>query len=252
MAQVRAVPAPDATAVMPAATAGGWGSVMGGASMPPMAPSPASGTLVADEYLVEDDPGHRRLMIQIAIGAAAVIGLIILVVTLFSLANKNQGNTTPAATTGDRSDRRQSPAGRCRDPAHQARPRRRHSRRSPPTPSPKAVSRAPIRRPDEQVPEKSPITVWISTGADMVAVPDVKGLTQDAAIKAIEAAGLKVVRCADRAQRRHREGSRHQDRPRRGGERRTRLLRDALRVGWHGRVARTAHQDEHRGASDPH
>jgi eukaryotic-like serine/threonine-protein kinase len=184
-------PGTGATAVMPAATAGGWGSVMGGASMPPMAPSPASGTLIADEYLVEDDPGHRRLMIQIAIGAAAVIGLIILVVTLFSLANKNQGPSTPAVTTV---------TVPIVDKALQADAEARLTKlglvvtiqqeASDTVPEGRVTRTDPAA--GQQVPDKSPITVWVSTGADMVAVPDVHGMSQKDAIDALTAAGLKV------------------------------------------------------------
>jgi serine/threonine-protein kinase len=180
-----------ATMVMPAATAGAWGSVMGGASMPPRAPAPATGTIIADEYLVEDDPRHRRLMIQIAIGAAAVIALIILVVTLFSLANKDTGSKTPPVTMvtipilenvpqADAESRlttlgvvvvvKQEPSA--------------------------TVAVGSVTRTDptagQSVAAKSTVNMWVSTGADKVNVPDVKGLTQADAIKAIEAVKLKV------------------------------------------------------------
>ncbi|WP_082110036.1 Stk1 family PASTA domain-containing Ser/Thr kinase [Demequina phytophila] len=43
------------------------------------------------------------------------------------------------------------------------------------------------------VDEGATITVFLSTGPDVVTVPDVKGYTEDDAIKALEAAGLRVV-----------------------------------------------------------
>ena len=180
-----------ATMVMPAATAGAWGSVMGGASMPPRAPAPVTGTIVPDEYLVEDDPRHRRLMIQIAIGAAAVIALIILVVTLFSIANKNTGSKTPAVTMVTipiLENRLQADAEKQltdlglvvtvqQEPSDTV-----------------LVGRVTRNDPasGQSVAAKSTVTIWVSTGADMVAIPDVKGLTQADAIKAIEAVKLKV------------------------------------------------------------
>jgi len=184
-------PGTGATMVMPAATAGAWGSVMGGASMPPRAPSPATGTIIADEYLVEDDPRHRRLMIQIAIAAAAVIALIILVVTLFSIANKDNGNKTPAVTMVTipiLQNRLQADAEKQltdlglvvvvqQEPSDTV-----------------LVGRVTRNDPasGQSVAPKSTVTIWVSTGADMVAIPDVKGMTQAAARTAIEALKLKV------------------------------------------------------------
>ncbi|NYI39987.1 Stk1 family PASTA domain-containing Ser/Thr kinase [Demequina lutea] len=184
-------PGTGATTVMPAATAGAWGSVMGGSSMPPRAPSPATGTLIADEYLVEDDPRHRRLMIQIAIGAAAVIALIILVVTLFSIANRNSNNAPPAPTLvtipivtnalqAD-AESRLTKLDLVVDVQQEAS-------------ATVAVGRVTRTDPasGQQVAAKSTVTMWVSTGPDTVTIPDVKGLTQADAITALEAAGVKV------------------------------------------------------------
>ena len=44
----------------------------------------------------------------------------------------------------------------------------------------------------EEVPKKSTVTFWVSTGPDAVEVPDVAGLTQDSARSQLEAAGLTV------------------------------------------------------------
>jgi len=184
-------PGTGATMVMPAATAGAWGSVIGGASMPPRAPSPATGTVIPDEYLVEDDPRHRRLMIQIAIAAAAVIALIILVVTLFSIVGKDNGNKTPDVTMvtipilenrlqAD-AEKQLTDLGLVVDVQQEASD---------------TVLVGRVTRNDpasgQSVAAKSKVTIWVSTGADMVNIPDVKGLTQADAIKAIEAVKLKV------------------------------------------------------------
>jgi len=180
-----------ATAVMPVATAGAWGPVLGGAAMPPLAPSPATGTVIAEEYLVEDDPRHRRLMIQIAIGAAALIALIILVVTLFSLANKDTGSKTPTVTMVTipiLENRLQADAEKQltdlklvvdvqQEPSDTV-PEGRVTRNDPGS--------------GQKVAENSTVTIWVSTGADMVNIPDVKGLTQADAIKALEAEKLTV------------------------------------------------------------
>ncbi len=179
-----------ATAIMPAATAGAWGSVMGASPMPPQAPSPVSGTLIAEEYLVEDDPRHRRLMVQIAIAAAAVIALVALVVFLFSLANN--GSEEPATPTlvtvpilaGVQQADAESRLAKLdllvkleEEPSD-------------------TVDVGRVTRSDPEsgtkVETQSTVTLWISTGADMVEVPDVRGLTQADAIEAIEAAGLKI------------------------------------------------------------
>ncbi len=180
-----------ATAIMPAASAGAWGSVMGGSSMPPRAPSPASGTVIAEEYLVEDDPRRRRLMVQIAIAAAAVIALIVLVVGLFSLANKNSDNVTPAPATVTvpfLENRLQADAEAALTKLELVADIKEE-------PS-DTVEVGHVTRTDPaanaKVPLKSTVTVWVSTGADMVDVPDVSGLAQADAVKAIEAAGLKI------------------------------------------------------------
>jgi len=183
-------PGTGATAIMPAASAGAWGSVMGDSPMPPRAPSPATGTLIAEEYLVEDDPRHRRLMIQIAIAAAAVIALIVLVVGLFSLANKNSGDTPATATVtvpilegvlqAD-AETRLTKLDLVVDIQEEAS-------------DTIAVGRVTRTDPESgiDVPVKSTVTVWVSTGADMVEVPDVRGLTQLDVIKALETEGFKV------------------------------------------------------------
>ena len=114
-----------------------------------------------------------------------------LVVTLFSLANKNTGSTTPPATMV---------TVPILDNALQADAEQRLNKlglvvtiQQEPSDT---VPQGRVTRTDpasgQQVAEKSPITVWISTGADMVSIPDVKGLTQPDAIKALEADGLKV------------------------------------------------------------
>lgn len=184
-------PATGATAIMPVASAGAWGSVMGGDSMPPKAPAPPSGTFVPDEYLVEDDPRHRRLMVQIAIAAAAVIALIILVFALFSLANKNSGDDTPPATmvvVPILDGRSQADAEAALTKLELVADIQEEASDT--------VLEGQVTRTDPDsgtsVEVNSTVTVWVSTGADMVDVPDVKGLTQTDAAKAIEAAGLKV------------------------------------------------------------
>lgn len=180
-----------ATAVMPAATAGAWGSVMGESSMPPRAPSPATGTLIAEEYLVEDDPRHRRLIIQIAIAAAAVIGLVLLVFGLFSLANKGTGGDTPAVDTvtvpilEGRSQADAEAALTKLDLLFDI-----QEEASDTIPAGDVTRTDPDAATEVEV--KTTVTVWVSTGADMVDVPDVKGLTQADAITALEAAGLKI------------------------------------------------------------
>ncbi len=184
-------PGTGATAIMPAATAGPWGSVMGDSSMPPRAPSPASGTVIAEEYLVEDDPHHRRLMVQVAIAVAAVIALIVLVMGLFSLANKNSGNDTPAPATVTvpiLENRLQADAE-----AALAKLDLVADIKEEPSDT---IEAGRVTRTDpaanEKVAAKSTVTVWVSTGADMVDVPDVRGLAQADAVKAIESAGLKI------------------------------------------------------------
>ncbi|NTV39670.1 MAG: Stk1 family PASTA domain-containing Ser/Thr kinase, partial [Demequinaceae bacterium] len=184
-------PATGATAIMPAASAGAWGSVMGGDPMPPTAPAPPSGTFVPDEYLVEDDPRHRRLMIQIAIAAAAVIALIALIFGLFSLANKDSGNDTPAPTMVTipiLEGRSQADAEAALAKLDLVADIQEEASEE------IEVGRVTRTDPDSgtKVEAKSTVTVWVSTGADMVDVPDVRGLTQADAKKAIEAAGLKL------------------------------------------------------------
>ncbi len=183
-------PGTGATAIMPAMGAGGWGSVMGESGMPPQAPSPVSGTFVADEYLVEDDPRHRRLMVQIAIAAAAVIALVLLVMGLFSLANKGTGDTPSATlvTIPILENRLQADAEEALTKLELVVDIQEEVSETVP------VGRVTRTDPDagKQVEVGKTVKVWISTGADMVDVPDVRGLTKADAIKAIEAAGLKV------------------------------------------------------------
>lgn len=180
-----------ATAVMPAATGGSWGAVMGSGGMPPRAPSPVTGTVIAEEYLVEDDPRHRRLMIQIAIGAAAAIALVILVVSLFSLVSKGNEGDTPAVaqvTIPLLENRSQAAAeealttlGLVVDLKEE--PSDDHDEGDVIRTDPDAGTKVDVG---------STVIVWVSTGADMVTIPDVRGLTQIDAVRTLEAAGLKV------------------------------------------------------------
>ena len=180
-----------ATAVMPAATAGGWGSVMGGSPMPPAVPARTSSTLIADEELVEDDPRRRRL-IQIGIAAAAVIALIVLIVVLFSLANRGSGaeTTVDLVTVPILENRLQADAesaltdlGLITDVQEE---------------TSDSVEAGRVIRSDPDANAKvepaSTVTLYVSTGADVVTVTDVRGMTQTDAIKALEADGLKVAK----------------------------------------------------------
>jgi len=179
-----------ATAVMPASNAGSWGSVMGGPPMPPAVPSRASSVDVDDADLVEDDPRRRRL-IQIGIAAAAVIALIVLIVALFSLANSGSGEETPVVdlvTIPILENRLQADAEAQLTELGLV-PKVQEE-------SSDTVEAGRVTRTDPdagaEVEAASTVTVYVSTGADVVAVPDVRGQSQADAIKAIEAEGLKV------------------------------------------------------------
>lgn len=183
-------PMTGATAVMPAQAAAGWGSVMGGQSMPPRGPAPVASTLMVDDDLVEDDPRRRRL-IQIGIAAAAVVGLVLLVIALFSMTNKDPGDkpvdptlvTIPILENFLQADAEKA----LTDLELEVEIEEEAS---------DEVEAGRVIRTDpdggEQVEAASTVTIFVSTGADVVKVPDVKGLTEEAAREAIEAEGLKI------------------------------------------------------------
>jgi len=176
-----------ATAIMPAAGAGGWGAVMGGPSMPPAVPAR---TLMANDDLVEDDAGRRR-MIQIGIAAAAVIGLIVLIFALFSLANQDSGDKTPVATTvtipilenrlqAD-AEKQLTDSGLVVDVQQE---------------SSDSIEAGRVIRSEpgegEKVDEGSTVALFVSSGADVVTVPDVRGMKKDDAVKQLEGEGVQV------------------------------------------------------------
>jgi serine/threonine-protein kinase len=185
--------APDtgATAVMPAGA--GWGSVMGGPpGPPPSVRPPSTGTMVDDDDMVEEDP-RRRLMIQIGIGAAALIGLILVVIALFSLFNSGTGEPEPTATlvTIPILDGVEQASAETRLTALGLTPIIEEEMSA-------DVAAGRVIRTDppagEQVdPLTDPeVTVFVSTGPDEVNVPEVRGLAREDAITELENAGLVI------------------------------------------------------------
>jgi serine/threonine-protein kinase len=185
--------APDtgATAVMPAAS--GWGSVMGGPpGPPPSVRPPSSGTIVTGDDLVEEDP-RRRLLIQIGIAAAALIGLVLVVIALFSLFNSGTGDQEPDATLvtvpilegveKDVAETRLTAIGLT--PIFEEEMSTdivagRVIRTEPPA----GEQVDPLTNPE--------VTVVISTGPDEINVPEVRGLAREDAITELENAGLVI------------------------------------------------------------
>ena len=184
-------PDTGATAVMPAAS--GWGSVMGGPpGPPPSVRPPNSGTMVADDELVEEDP-RRRLLIQIGIAAAALIGLILVVIALFSMFNSGTGEPEPTATlvTIPILEGVEQASAETRLTALGLTPVFEEEMSA-------DIAAGRVIRTDppagEQVdPATNPeVTVFISTGPDEIKVPEVRGLEREAAITELENAGLVI------------------------------------------------------------
>jgi serine/threonine-protein kinase len=130
-------------------------------------------------------------MIQIGIAAAAVVGLVLLVIALFSL---NRGDTGDApvdptlVTIPILDNRLQADAeAALTDLGLEFEIEEESS-------DDVEVGRVIRSDPDggEQVEEGATVTLYVSAGADVVNVPDVKGLTEEAAREAIEAEGLTV------------------------------------------------------------
>lgn len=184
-------PDTGATAVMPASA--GWGSVMAGPpGPPPSVHPPSTGTIVTEDDLVEEDP-RRRLMIHIGIAAAALIGLILVVFALFSMFNNSGGTPSPTATMVtipilegvDQSTAEKRLTALGLEPDFQDE-------------TSADIGAGLVIRTDpaagEQVdPTTDPVvTVYISTGPLEVAVPEVRGLTREAAITELEDAGLVI------------------------------------------------------------
>lgn len=183
-------PETGSTAVMPAAA--GWGSVMGGPpGPPPSVQPPSTGTIVTDDY-VEENP-RRRLLIQIGIAAAALVGLILVIVALFSLFKPSDSAPEPTAelVTIPILDGAEQDAAETRLKALGLEPEFQEEQSA-------DVDAGRVIRTDpaagEQVdPAADPVvTVYISTGPDEITIPEVRGLAKDAAIKELEDAGLVV------------------------------------------------------------
>ncbi len=184
-------PGTGATAVMPAG--GGWGSVMGGPpGPPPSVRPPSTGTIVTDEELVEDDP-RRRLLIQIGIAAAAVVGLILVIWALFSMLGNDGGEPEPTATLvtvpilagveQDTAGTRLTALGL--EPVFEE--------EMSADVAEGLVIRTDPPAGDQVDPETDPeVTVYVSTGPDEVEVPEVRGMTREDAITDLEEAGLVV------------------------------------------------------------
>ncbi len=182
------------TAVMPAAVpAGGnsWGSVMGGPT-PPVAPRPVTSTIVADDELVEDTDGRRRMLIQIGIAVAALIALVLLVFAIFKLAGpKDDGPVEPDVTMvtipdlqnflQEDAEERLTNDGlkvEVEEEMSEDVPKGRVVRTEPPA--------------GEEVEEGSTVLLVVSSGPDQLQIPDVRGKTQQEAIDQLEELGLKV------------------------------------------------------------
>lgn len=184
-------PETGATAVMPASA--GWGSVMGGPpGPPPSVRPPNTGTIVTDDELVEDNP-RRRMLIQVGIAAAAVVGLILVIIALFSLFQPSDGEPEPTAdlvTIPILTDVEQSVA-ETRLTALGLEPDIQEE-----TSSEVLAGRVIRTDPDagtEVDPAVDPVvTVYVSTGPEEITVPEVRGLEREAAITELEDAGLIV------------------------------------------------------------
>lgn len=184
-------PGTGATAVMPAA--GAWGSVMGGPpGPPPSVRPPSTGTIVTDDEVVEEDPRRRRL-IQIGIAAAALVGLIVVIVALFSLFGSSAPEPEPAPTlvTVPILEGVEKASAETRLLALELTPVFQEEM-SPDIAAGRVIRTDPPA--GEQVdPVTNPeVTVYISTGPDEVEVPEVRGMSRQDAVKALEDAGLVV------------------------------------------------------------
>ena len=181
------------TAIMPAAgpAANSWGSVMGGPpSPPPSVTPPVTGTIVTDDEYVDEDPRRRRL-IQIGIAAAAVVGLVLLVVALFSFLKPSDTEPAPTVTlvTVPILDDVAQADAETRLTALGLEPLIKEEMSTEVAPG-RVIRTDPAS--GEQVEPGRTVTVYVSTGPDEVSVPEVRGLTQEDAIKALEAEGLSV------------------------------------------------------------
>ncbi len=184
-------PGTGATAVMPAAS--GWGSVMGGPpGPPPSVRPPNTGTIVTDEELVEEDP-RRRLLIQLGIAAAALIGLILVVIALFSMFNSGGEEPEPTATlvTVPILEGVEQASAETRLTALGLTPIIKEEM------SADVLAGRVIRTDPPAGDQVDPLTdpevdVFISTGPDEVTVPEVRGLSREDAIRDLEEAGLVI------------------------------------------------------------
>ena len=180
-----------ATAVMPASS--GWGSVMGGPpGPPPSVRPPSTGTIVADDDMVEDNP-RRRLMIQMGIAAAALIGLILVIFALFSMFNNSGGTPEPTATlvTVPILEGVDQATAETRLTALELQPDFQEETSA-------DIAAGLVIRTDPPAGERVDpvtdpvVTVYVSTGPLEVTVPVVRGLTREAAITELEDAGLVI------------------------------------------------------------
>jgi len=189
-----AQPTTGATAVMPVAHSPGgssWGSVMGG-SVPPAAAGPVTGTVVTDEELVDDSNGRRRTLIQVGIAAAALIALIGLVFAIFQFAgpgdNTEKQPDVVMVTIPDLQNFLQADA--------EDRLKGENLQTTIETEVSADVEEGRVIRtdpaPGTKVEEGSTVVLVVSAGPDQVTIPDVRGKTQQEAIDALEALGLRV------------------------------------------------------------
>ncbi|WP_062467453.1 Stk1 family PASTA domain-containing Ser/Thr kinase [Demequina maris] len=192
-----AAPESGATEIMPQPTQAGQTAVMPGgawaADGQPTSGAPA--TAAVDTIEEEEDPAavRRRRIIQWSILGAAIVAAALLIAALFMMTRDAPSvEPSPSVASIDipdlegftRADAKAELASRGLDAEFKTEASDEIEKDLVTRTNPKA---------GKNVEEGSTVTVFLSSGPDVVTVPDVKGYTEEDAIQRLEDAGLRVV-----------------------------------------------------------
>lgn len=189
-------PETGATEIMPEQTGPGQTAVMPGGPWANVAPAPVppgtGSVAVADE--VDPDEARRKKIMQWSILAAAIIAAALLIGAL-SMLTRGGPATEPSPS-----------ASAVAIPVLEGMTEAEATRQledlglvpSVETEASDTIEKDLVTRTDppsgQQLPEGSSIVLYLSAGPDVVIVPDVRGLTEEQAIRELEDAGLRVTR----------------------------------------------------------
>lgn len=189
MSSIDDYPPTSGTEVMPAGMAAG-GSPWGPTGSQSISPQTSGQIALEDDELVSDEDERKRRIRQYLILGGAALGAILLIIALIALAGGGPDDepdpdlvAVPNLTlaTEDEARTELEALGLVPEFVEET---------SEEVPEGRVIRTEPEA--DAEVEPESTVTVVMSLGEDIVTVPDVTGLSEDAAVERIEAEGLRV------------------------------------------------------------